>query len=157
MGSILNLFSNKFNPLRLVQKHQCINCIMLYSSATVPLMYRLCHSIGVTSSAFKTGDMVTGCSYQIQTLHITAYSYRGIVGTNGYFSPQFSASRTTFIHTIIRNIFFKYCTVVIYLEMTHVTIVSWCDTTEYGSASCVIFLSFVSLSHSHPIPHPKTK
>ena len=38
MGSILNLFSNKFNSLWLVQKHRCKNCIILYSSAAVPLM-----------------------------------------------------------------------------------------------------------------------
>ena len=33
--------------------------------------------------------------------------------------------------------------------MTHVTIVSQSDTTEYGSASCTYILTFVSLS---PIP-----
>ena len=120
------------------------------------IICRLCHGIGVNHGASKTGDAVTGAvskfRHRTEPHTLTAVS-RVQTGISTYsFHPVELNSFTQ----LYRFFFPKYCRVVIYSELTRVTIVSQCDTTEYGSASRACILTFVSLSlPSHPTSRNK--
>ena len=107
------------------------------------------HYISRTSSypgVSKMGDVgvgaVTTFRYCTQLCTPTAVSK----GTNRYFGSDFSASRIKFIDTVIQIFCSKYCTVVIYLEMT---IVSQCHNQIWFGQHVYILTSSLTLISSH--------
>ena len=117
---------------------------------------RDCHGYGFAPAVVsETGDAGTGTVTKFRHRGLTAYPYRGITGTNGYFKSCEIFPAIKFIQ-LCGNIFSKYFRVVIYynpLPFCFGNSMSQCDTTSNKHST--LFLLSLSLPLPLSAPHIK--